>query len=71
MLLEISELPPLDRTWFERTGACCPYISRVEDAHTVPTVETLRKFARAPEVPMYQLFYDGEEPPKLPNSVVP
>ena len=23
--------------------------------------------ARALEVPMYQLFYDGEEPPKLPN----
>jgi hypothetical protein len=23
--------------------------------------------ARALEIPMYQLFYDGEEPPKLPN----
>jgi hypothetical protein len=23
--------------------------------------------ARAFEVPMYQLFYDGDEPPKLPN----
>jgi hypothetical protein len=23
--------------------------------------------SRALEVPMYQLFYDGEEPPKLPN----
>jgi hypothetical protein len=23
--------------------------------------------ARALEVPLYQLFYDGEEPPKLPN----
>jgi hypothetical protein len=23
--------------------------------------------ARAMEIPMYQLFYDGEEPPKLPN----
>ena len=23
--------------------------------------------ARALEVPMYQLFYEGEEPPKLPN----
>ena len=27
-------------------------------------IETLEKFARALEVPMYQLFYDGEEPPK-------
>jgi len=25
----------------------------------VPTVETLEKFARALEVPMYALFYDG------------
>jgi hypothetical protein len=23
--------------------------------------------ARALEIPMYKLFYDGEEPPKLPN----
>jgi len=23
--------------------------------------------ARALEIPMYQLFYDGEEPPQLPN----
>jgi len=27
----------------------------------------LEKFARALEVPMYQLFYDGEELPELPN----
>ncbi len=43
------------------------YISRVECGHTVSAVETLEKYARALEVPMYQLFYDGEEPPKLPN----
>ena len=43
------------------------YISRVENRHTVPAVETIEKFARALEIPMYQLFYDGEEPPKLPN----
>ena len=42
-------------------------MSRVENGHTVPAIETLEKFARALEVPMYQLFYDGEEPPKLPN----
>ncbi len=71
MPLEISELPPLDRTWLERTGACCSYISRVENGHTVPAVETLEKLARALEVPIYRLFYDGEEPPKLPNSVLP
>src|ERR1035441_9475643 len=51
----------------KRTGLLGSYISRVENGHTVPAVETLEKFARALEVPMYQLFYDGEEPPKLPN----
>jgi transcriptional regulator with XRE-family HTH domain len=42
------------------------YISRVENGHTIPAIETLEKMARAMEVPLYQLFYDGEEPPKPP-----
>jgi len=51
----------------KRTGLLRCYISRVENGHTVPAIETLEKMARALEIPMYQLFYDGEEPPKLPN----
>lgn len=51
----------------KRTGLLRCYVSRVENGHTVPAVETLEKFARALEVPMYQLFYDGEKPPELPN----
>jgi transcriptional regulator with XRE-family HTH domain len=51
----------------ERTGLLRCYISRVENGHTVPAVETLEKFARALEIPMYVLFYDGENPPKLPK----
>jgi len=51
----------------KRTGLIRAYVSRVENGHTVPAIETLEKFARALEVPMYQLFYDGEEPPRLPN----
>jgi len=51
----------------KRTGLLRCYISRVENGHTVPAIETLEKMARAFEVPMYQLFYDGEEPPKPPN----
>jgi transcriptional regulator with XRE-family HTH domain len=47
----------------KRTGLLRCYISRVENGHTVPAIETLEKLARAMEVPMYQLFYDGEEPP--------
>lgn len=51
----------------KRTRLLRCYISRVENGHTVPAFETLEKFARALEVPMYQLFYEGEEPPKLPK----
>ena len=53
----------------KRTGLLRCYVSRVENGHTVPAVETLEKFARALEVPLYHLMYDGEEPPKLPTRV--
>lgn len=51
----------------KRTGLLRCYISRVENGHTVPAIETLEKMARALEIPLYQLFYDGEESPPLPN----
>jgi transcriptional regulator with XRE-family HTH domain len=51
----------------KRSGLLRAYVSRVEHGHSVPAIETLEKFARTLEVPMYQLFYDGEEPPKVPN----
>ena len=51
----------------KRTGLLRCYISRVENGHTVPAIETLEKMARALEIPLYQLFYDGEKPPPLPN----
>ena len=51
----------------KRTGLLRCYISRVENGHTVPAIETLEKIARALETPMYQLFYEGEEPPQLAN----
>jgi transcriptional regulator with XRE-family HTH domain len=44
----------------KRTGLLRCYISRVENGHTVPSVETLEKLARALEVPMYRLFHEGE-----------
>ena len=44
----------------KRTGLLRCYISRVENGHTVPAVSTLEKMARALEVPMYQLFHDGQ-----------
>jgi transcriptional regulator with XRE-family HTH domain len=48
-------------------GLLSSHISRVENGHTVTSVEALEKFARGLEVPMYQLFYEGEEPPRLPK----
>jgi transcriptional regulator with XRE-family HTH domain len=50
-----------------KTGLFRCYISRVENGHTVPAIETLEKLARALQIPMYQLFYDGENPPELPS----
>ena len=47
-----------------RTGLLRSYISRVENGHTMPSIETLEKFARALQMPTYQFFYDGsKEPP--------
>lgn len=51
----------------KRTGLLRCYISRVENGHTVPALETIEKFARALGVPLYQLVYDGDKPPELPN----
>jgi transcriptional regulator with XRE-family HTH domain len=47
-----------------RSGLQRAYLSRVENGHTVPTIETLEKWAKALEIPIYQLFYDGPEPLK-------
>lgn len=46
----------------KRSGLLRSYLSRVEHDHTVPAAKTLEKLARALEVPLYQLFYEGEEP---------
>jgi len=44
----------------ERTGLLRVYISRIENGHTVPSIETLEKISRALEVPMYQLFLSDD-----------
>jgi transcriptional regulator with XRE-family HTH domain len=51
-----------------RTGLLRCYISRVENEHTVPSLETLEKLARALEIPLYQFFYEGGTPPEVPAS---
>lgn len=55
----LSQSDIQDRSALQRA-----YLSRVENGHTVPTIETLEKWANALEVPIYQLFYDGAVPPK-------
>src|SRR5271170_4211823 len=51
----------------KRTGLLRCYISRVENGHTVPSLETLERLAAALELPLYQLFFEGDEAPPLPN----
>jgi transcriptional regulator with XRE-family HTH domain len=56
-LKELREAKKLSQGDIEkRTGLLRCYISRVENGHTVPSVDTLEKMARALEVPMYRLF---------------
>jgi transcriptional regulator with XRE-family HTH domain len=64
-LRELREAKNLSQGDIEkRTGLLRCYISRVENGHTVPAVETLEKMARALELPLYQLMYDGDKPPE-------
>jgi transcriptional regulator with XRE-family HTH domain len=63
-LKDLRELKKMSQGDIEkRTGLLRCYISRVENGHTVPAIETLEKLARAMDMPIYALFYDGEEPP--------
>jgi transcriptional regulator with XRE-family HTH domain len=51
------------------SGLLRGYVSRVENGHTVPAIDTLEKWARALNIPMYQLFYEGEAPPRIPEEI--
>lgn len=64
-LREIREAKKMSQVEIaEATGLVQPYVSRVENGHTIPGVETLEKWASAMKIPLYQILYDGEEPPK-------
>jgi transcriptional regulator with XRE-family HTH domain len=66
-LRELRELKNFSQGDIEkRTGLLRCYVSRVENGHTVPSIETLEKMARALEIPLYKLFYDGDAPAKAP-----
>ena|SRR3990172_1640833 len=47
-----------------RTGLLRSYVSRVEGGHTVPSLSTLEKFAKAVEVEPYQLLFEERKSPK-------
>jgi len=71
-LKELRESKELSQGDIEkRTGLLRCYISRVENGHTVPSVSTLERMARALEVPMYRLFHDGEVPAGLSKMKPP
>jgi transcriptional regulator with XRE-family HTH domain len=73
-LKEIRESKKLSQGEIEkRSGLLEVYISRVENGHTVPSVATLEKMARALEIPLYECFNEGKnipEPPKVYSKVV-
>jgi transcriptional regulator with XRE-family HTH domain len=52
-----------------RTGLMRCYISRVENGYKSPSLGTLERFARALEVPLYQIFYAAEGPVCLQGEV--
>jgi transcriptional regulator with XRE-family HTH domain len=49
----------------KRSGLLRCYTSRVENGHTVPSLETLEKMANALEVETYQLFLEGDKEPEI------
>jgi transcriptional regulator with XRE-family HTH domain len=52
----------------KRTGLLRCYLSRVENGHTVPAVNTLEKWARALDVPLYRLFYGKQDAAELEDT---
>jgi transcriptional regulator with XRE-family HTH domain len=65
---QLREQKKLSQGDIERvTGLLRCYTSRVENGHTGPSLETLERYAAALGLPLYQLFYAGDEPPPTPN----
>jgi transcriptional regulator with XRE-family HTH domain len=43
----------------KRTGLLRCYLSRVENGHTIPSLDTLSKIATAMDLPLAQFFHEG------------
>jgi transcriptional regulator with XRE-family HTH domain len=64
-LLELRTAKNLSQGDIEkRAGLLRCYVSRVENGHTIPSLETLQRLAKALEVDVYQLFFEGEGKPE-------
>jgi transcriptional regulator with XRE-family HTH domain len=72
-LRAIREMKKLSQGDIEKsTGLLRCYISRVENCHTLPSIETLEKMVRALDVTMAQFFHDGNtKPPALAVTMEP
>ena len=65
-LRELREGKKLSQGHIEkRSGLLRCYLSRCENGHTVPSIDTLEKWTRALGVPLYQLFYTGNGSPNF------
>jgi transcriptional regulator with XRE-family HTH domain len=68
-LRELREAKGLSQGDVEKvTGLKRCYISRVENGYLVPSLTNLERYAAGLGVPMYRLFYDGEQAPQLLKS---
>jgi transcriptional regulator with XRE-family HTH domain len=48
----------------EKSGILRTVLSRIENGHSVPTLETLERIAATLGVPLYRFFYTGKGTPK-------
>jgi len=55
----------------KRTGLLTCYLCRVECGHTLPEVGTLERWAKALDLELYQLFYQGKGEPIAPKIAKP
>lgn len=51
------------------TGLLRCYISRIENGHTIPSLETLERFSAALDTPLHRIFFNGDGDPPTPNLV--
>ena len=54
----------------KRTGLLRCYLSRVENGHTVPSLETLSKIAQSLEIPLAQFFSETPAESELPMQKI-